>query len=281
MPITINKQRILTHLFTALKKRYEAGAEPEARPVLEQLIYAHLPREGATREQLPTRPSRPCSERFFDWNEIRVSSSRELEEVIRRPARRRAPRRSGSSSPSCRKSSRPRSRSTWKLLQKKGMKQAAKQLARYQAANDYAVAWVMQQALGGHAIPLDGAALRVLRRLGVIEPERTTSKPAGQPRSTWSPRPRAASSSTFRAPSPTTSASKATRAAAAARCTATARRARRCPPGRRGPAAEAEVMNRVRPPSSLLRRAAVEDFRWLSARPSYAIVFAAVCLGSP
>ena len=56
-------------------------------------------------------------------------------------------------------------------LQKKGLKQAAKQLARYQAANDYAVSWVVQQSLGGHAIPLDAAALRVPRRLGILEEE--------------------------------------------------------------------------------------------------------------
>ena len=56
-------------------------------------------------------------------------------------------------------------------LHKKGLKQAAKQLSRYQAANDYAVAWVIQQSLGGHAIPLDSPSLRVLRRLGLIEEE--------------------------------------------------------------------------------------------------------------
>ena len=49
------------------------------------------------------------------------------------------------------------------------MKQASKQLARYQAANDYAVAWVMQQSLGGHAIPLDASAMRVLKRIGLFE----------------------------------------------------------------------------------------------------------------
>src|SRR6202035_4965671 len=54
-------------------------------------------------------------------------------------------------------------------LQKKGLKQAAKQLSRYQAANDYAVAWVVQKSLRGYAIPLDAAGLRVLRRLGFVE----------------------------------------------------------------------------------------------------------------
>ena len=54
-------------------------------------------------------------------------------------------------------------------LHKKGLKQAAKQLSRYEAANDYAVAWVIQQSLGGHAIPMDEPTLRVLQRLGLVD----------------------------------------------------------------------------------------------------------------
>jgi endonuclease-3 len=166
MPTATNKQRVLTHLFTALKKRY-GPAEPDARPVLEQLLYAVL-RQGATREQAD-RAYRTLQERFFDWNEIRVSSAREIEEAL-------------SDLPDAEE----RAQRLISLLQevfettfsfdleslhKKGLKQAAKHLARYQAANDYAVAWVVQQSLGGHAIPLDTPALRVLRRLGLIENE--------------------------------------------------------------------------------------------------------------
>src|SRR5581483_8120209 len=58
-------------------------------------------------------------------------------------------------------------------LHKKGLKQAAKQLSRYQAANDYVVAWVVQHSLGGHAIPIDAPALRALRRLGLIDGDDT------------------------------------------------------------------------------------------------------------
>ncbi len=54
-------------------------------------------------------------------------------------------------------------------MRKKGLKEAAKQLARYQAANEYVVAWVVQQSLGGHAIPLDLPTLRAARRLGLID----------------------------------------------------------------------------------------------------------------
>src|SRR5262249_52467465 len=79
MPTTIHRQRILTQLFTTLKKRYQPR-DPDARPVLEQFIYA-ICREGTTREQAD-RAYRALQERFFDWNEIRVSSVREVEEVL-------------------------------------------------------------------------------------------------------------------------------------------------------------------------------------------------------
>lgn len=164
MPVTINKQRLLTHLFSSLKKRYEP-AEPEPRPVLEQLLYAVL-REGATREQAD-RAFRTLQERFFDWNEIRVSSARELEEVLDELPD--TDQRSQRLISLLQEVFETTFSFDLEILHKKGFKQAAKQLARYQAANDFAVAWVVQQSLGGHAIALDGPTLRVLRRLGMIE----------------------------------------------------------------------------------------------------------------
>jgi endonuclease-3 len=168
MPTAINKPRLLTQLFTGLKKRYDPPA-PEERPVLEQFLYA-VCREGTTREQAD-RAYRALGERFFDWNEVRVSSPRELEEALANLPNAEA-----------------RAQRLISLLQevfettfsfdleslhKKGLKQAAKQLARFQAANDYAVAWVVQHSLAGHALPLDGPTLRVLRRLGLIEDDQS------------------------------------------------------------------------------------------------------------
>jgi endonuclease-3 len=163
MPTTTNKQRVLTQLF-ALKKRYDC-VEPEPRPVLEQFLYA-LCREGATRAQAD-RAFRTLQERFFDWNEIRVSSPREVEEAL------------GSIPDAENRANRLISflqevfETTFSFdlesLHKKGLKQAAKQLSRYQAANDYAVSWVVQHSLGGHAIPLDGPSIHIVRRLGLLE----------------------------------------------------------------------------------------------------------------
>lgn len=170
MPTTTNKQRLLNQLFAAPKRGSApfppAGAEGDSgRPVLEQFIYG-LCREGTTPE-LADRAFRNLRTRFFDWNEVRVSSQRELEEALR-----------------CLPEADVRAQRLLSFLQevfettfsfdleplqKKGLKQAAKQLARYQAADDYVVSWVVQQSLGGHAVPLDPATLRVIRRLGLSD----------------------------------------------------------------------------------------------------------------
>jgi endonuclease-3 len=165
MATTINKQRLLTHLFATAKKTVEM--DEEARPVLQQFLYG-LCRENATREQADEAYRYLCEE-FFDWNEIRVSSLRELEEAFK-----------GMTEPEMR-AQRLISflQEVFEIhfsfdldkLQKEGLKQAAKKLARYQAANDYIVSWVMQRSLGGHAIPVDPPTLRCSARLGLIENE--------------------------------------------------------------------------------------------------------------
>ena len=163
MATTINKQRLLNQLFAVAKKTI--GPDEEVRPVLQQFVYA-LCREGATREQADEAYRFLC-ERFFDWNEVRVSSVRELEEAFSDVADSEA------------RAQRLVSflQEVFEIhfsfdldkLQKEGLKQAAKKLARYQAANEYAVSWVVQRSLGGHAIPLDAPTLRCVRRLGLID----------------------------------------------------------------------------------------------------------------
>jgi len=166
MATTINKQRLLTNLLASARKLVPVtDAAQDERPVLQQFIYG-LCREDATIEQADQAYRNLC-DRFFDWNEVRVSSTRELEESF-----------SGMSHPELRSQRliaflQEVFETTFSFdldgLQKKGLKQAAKQLERYQAANDYVNAWVVQRSLGGHAIPLDAPSLRCARRLGLVE----------------------------------------------------------------------------------------------------------------
>lgn len=166
MPQAATKQQILGQVLTVLKRRYDPPAADE-RPALEQLLYGLL-REGATREQAD-RGYRNLSERFYDWNEVRVSLPAEIEAALEDlpDAAAKAARVLG-------------------ILQavfeqffafqlddiaKKGLKNAVKQMQeKFPDATEFAVAWVVQQTLGGHALPLDAPAARCLRRLGVAEP---------------------------------------------------------------------------------------------------------------
>src|SRR5208283_4069439 len=55
-------------------------------------------------------------------------------------------------------------------LTKKPLKEALKVLHAYEAfSSDYVTATVIQQALGGHAIPIDSATRRALERLGISD----------------------------------------------------------------------------------------------------------------
>ena len=168
MPAITNKQQLLTHAQNALKKKFPLpdAESDEPRPLLEELIYA-ICREGSTPADADAAYAR-LRKVFIDWNEIRVSTVQEVGEVLR-PL----------SGPGT------RGKRIIGLLQevfeatytfdlgelaKKGLKDAARKLRFYKGSvNDYAVAWVVQSTLGGHAIPLDEPTLRVLRRLGVVE----------------------------------------------------------------------------------------------------------------
>jgi endonuclease-3 len=163
MATTINKQRLLNQLFTTAKKN--GDGQHEERPVLQQFIYG-LCRENATREQADAAYLY-LTEQFFDWNEVRVSATRELEEAFE-----------GMTNPEGRAQRlvaflQEVFETTFSFdlesLHKKGLKQAAKQLSRYQATNDYLGAWVIQRSLGGHAIPVDAPTLRCTRRLGLLD----------------------------------------------------------------------------------------------------------------
>jgi len=164
MPTTMNKQQALTQVLKVLEKHY-APPDPDEKPVLEQLLYAVL-REGTTRDQADAA-YKTLETKFIDWNEIRVSSPQEIADAL------------GSLPGAAEKSTRLigilqhvfETTFSFRLedIDKKGLKQAAKQLGRFAEASDFAVAWVLQRSLGGHALPLDAPSLRTLHRLGLVD----------------------------------------------------------------------------------------------------------------
>jgi endonuclease-3 len=159
-----HKHRLLTRILGSLKRDVGAS-EPQARPVLEQLLYS-VCREGVSRA-LADRAFKNLLSTFFDWNEIRVSSTREIADALHPlpDAENRASRLSGL----LQEVFETTFAFELESLHKKGLKQAEKQLERFQGANRYSVAYTMQMGLGGHSLPLDGDMQRTLHRLELID----------------------------------------------------------------------------------------------------------------
>jgi endonuclease-3 len=167
---TQSKAQFLNEVHTVLKKRYKPKVEsnPPRLSVLEAVVYG-ICHEGTTREQANQALSR-FKDDFFDWNEVRVSTIEEIQGALAglSEAEARAQR--------IRRFLRQLFERTYSFtldaLTKKPLKESLKVLHEYDALeSDYVSATVVQQALGGHAIPVDAPIQRALRRLGVADDE--------------------------------------------------------------------------------------------------------------
>jgi endonuclease III len=163
-----SKAQYLNEIHTLLKKRFKLEPRTTRLTVLEAVVYG-ICHEGTTREQANQALSR-FKDGFFDWNEVRVSSLVEIQGVLAGlpDPEERAQR--------IRRFLRQLFDKTYEFtlesLAKKPLKDAIKALQEYEAlASDYVLATVIQQALGGHAIPVDAPLRRALHRLGVADPE--------------------------------------------------------------------------------------------------------------
>lgn len=161
-----SKAQLLNEVYTLLRKRYKLEPRSERLSVLEAVIYG-ICHEGTTREQAEQALNR-FRDQFFDWNEVRVSSIEEIRDVLagQPDAEERANR--------LRRFLRQLFEKTYGFalegLSKKPLKESIKTLHDYEAmASDYVLATVIQQALGGHGMPVDAPILRGLSRLGAIE----------------------------------------------------------------------------------------------------------------
>ncbi len=161
-----NRSALLTKMHKVLKKHYTPVPTPE-RPVLEQLLYACC-LENAHYEAAD-KAYAAVSTTFFDWNEVRVSTVKELAEVMHAlPDPQAAAARLKRTLQSVFEAS-----YTFELegLKKQNLGQAQQKLAKYEGVTPFAVAYVTQASLGGHSIPLDQGLLEVFAVLSLATPQ--------------------------------------------------------------------------------------------------------------
>ena len=161
---TPNRSALIAKTLKVVRKHYKPVPQPKDRTVLEHLLFACLledsPQEAA--EQVFQALKRD----YFGWNEVRVSTIRELSDALKalvNPA---------ASAARLKQTLHSVFESVYEFdietLKKQNIGQAAKLLQKYNGTTPFVVAYVTQNALGGHAIPLNQGTLIALHAVRLI-----------------------------------------------------------------------------------------------------------------
>lgn len=160
-----------TRLQKVLKKHYEPVVPDPNRPVLEHLLYACCLENAA----YPAADAALAAmvHTYCDWNEIRVSSVRELAEVM-----------AGLPDPNAaalrfKKSLQSVFEATYSFdleeLRKLNLGAAVERLEKLEGTTRFSTAYVVQSALGGHSIPIDSGTLAALTVVGLADEQDVAS----------------------------------------------------------------------------------------------------------
>jgi hypothetical protein len=162
--MSTNRTALLTKAHKVLKKHYKPIAPPEERSVLEHLLYACC-LENARHEAADEAYAR-LKELFFDLNEIRVTTVTEIAEGMAGiPDASAAAQRVKRSLQSVFESN-----YSFDLegLKKQNIGKSEKDLEKIQGTTPFVRAYVTQNALAGHSIPVSRGALEALCAVGAI-----------------------------------------------------------------------------------------------------------------
>ena len=166
-----NRASILNKIHKSLKKHYKVAPERGDQPVLDALLFAccleNAPQGTAHTVYDTVRSS------FFDWNEIRVTTVKELAEVMH------ALPEAGEAAARLKNVLQSVFESEYSFnldsLKKQNLGQAVKRLQKLDGVTPFAAAYVTQTALGGHAVPLDRGTLESFVVLGAASPQEAAS----------------------------------------------------------------------------------------------------------
>jgi endonuclease III len=159
-----NRAALINKVLKVVKKHYKPTPTPKDRSLLEHLLFAccleNSPHDAAE------KVFQSLSTEYFDWNEVRVSTVRELAEALKplndpQDAATRLKRVLQSVF---------ETHYSFDLepMKKQNIGQAVKTLEKYNGSTPFVVAYVTQNALGGHAIPINQGLLESMRIVGVV-----------------------------------------------------------------------------------------------------------------
>ena len=162
---TPNRAGLLIKAHKILKKQYKVETPLASRTVLEQLLFACCLEDS--HYDKAEEAFAKVQEAFFDWNEVRVSSVQELAEVMHMLPK---PEEAGGR---LRRALQSVFESTYSFdleaMKKMNLGQAQQKLKKLDGVSEFAVGYLTQSSLGGHAVPVDQGALEALYVVGIID----------------------------------------------------------------------------------------------------------------
>ncbi|HEY2882634.1 MAG TPA: hypothetical protein VGJ15_09380 [Pirellulales bacterium] len=158
-----NRAALISKIHKVLKQHYKPVVLSGQRPLLEHMLFAcclenaHYDKAEKIYNSLSTS--------FFDWNEVRVSTVKELSEAMRElpdPA-------AAAANLKCILQNVFEATYSFDLetMKKQNIGVGIKRLEKMEGASPFVVAYATQHALGGHSIPLDRGALEILYIVGI------------------------------------------------------------------------------------------------------------------
>jgi endonuclease-3 len=169
-----SRSTLFAQLPKVLKRHYDPVIPDADHSVLEHVIYGLLLENAAY--SVADAALKALRESYFDWNEVRVAAVSDLAEQLQRlpdPALTAA---------CLRDMLQAVFDTTFSFdlehLRKENLGKAVERLQKFKRSRPFMVSYVVQAALGGHAIPLDRGAMEVFAILGVVEPEDLKAKAA-------------------------------------------------------------------------------------------------------
>lgn len=161
---TFNRSALINKFLKVLRKHYQPVKPNVQRSVLEQLLFAACLENSAY--EAAEEAFAKLQESFFDWNEVRVTTVRELAEEM-----------PGLHDPA---GAAERVRSVLQSvfdsqysfdlegLRKQNLGKAMKILEGYRGATPFMAAYVVQVALGGHTIPVNRGVVEACWVLNLV-----------------------------------------------------------------------------------------------------------------
>ncbi len=159
-----NRGTRITKLLGQIKKHYKPVPPPPNRTLIEHLLFACL-LENSPQDAVEQAFARLQSD-YVGWNEVRVSTKRELSETLKElndPER---------AAERLKRTLHSVFESVYsydlELMKKQNLGQATKTIEKYEGTTPFTVAYVTQNALGGHAIAANKGLLTAFLVFDII-----------------------------------------------------------------------------------------------------------------